>query len=93
MENPKGALAAWTGWIAGIALWWWASGIMAAGAWWLLYWPFMVCLAVAYSMLEERREARRAPKSKTRHSTVHRRAQCSFECHAVEVGGSGCDSR
>lgn len=86
MENRTGALAAWIGWIAGIALWWWASGIVAAGAWWLLFWPVMVGVAVAYSTLKERREARGSPHSKSRHSTGYPREPRVSERHAVEVG-------
>lgn len=56
MENRARALAPWAGWVAGIALSWTASGIVAAGAWWMLYWPAILGVAVAYSRLEERRE-------------------------------------
>lgn len=57
MENRTIALTPWIGWIAGIALSWTASGIVAAGAWWLLYWPAILGVAVASSKLEERRGA------------------------------------
>ena len=57
MENRATALAPWVGWVAGIALSWAASGIVAAGAWWLLYWPSILGVAVAYSRLGERRGA------------------------------------
>ena len=57
MENQATALAPWAGWIGGIALSWTTSGLVAAGAWWLLYWPALLGIAVAYSRLEERRQA------------------------------------
>jgi hypothetical protein len=57
MENRATALAPWAGWIAGIALSWTTSGIVAAGAWWLLYWPAILGVAVVFSRLEERRGA------------------------------------
>lgn len=57
MEYRATALAPWIGWIAGIALSWTASGIVAAGAWWLLYWPAILGVAVAFSRLEERQGA------------------------------------
>jgi hypothetical protein len=67
MQNRATALAPWAGWIAGIALSWTASGIVAAGAWWLLYWPAILGVAVAYSRLEEGRRTE-APGLASRHS-------------------------
>jgi hypothetical protein len=66
MENRATALAPWTGWIAGIALSWTASGLVAAGAWWVLYWPTLLGIAVAYSRLEEHRQAEVAADSMLR---------------------------
>jgi hypothetical protein len=67
MENRAVALAPWAGWIAGIALSWTTSGIMAAGAWWLLYWPAILGIALAYSSrLEEHRQAEVATDSMLR---------------------------
>jgi hypothetical protein len=64
MENRATALASWAGWIAGIALLWTTSGVVAAGAWWLLYWPSLLGIAVACSRLEEHRQAEVAADSK-----------------------------
>jgi hypothetical protein len=63
MENRATALVPWAGWIAGIALSWTVSGIVAAGAWWLLYWPALLGIALAYSRLEEHRQAEVAADS------------------------------
>jgi hypothetical protein len=66
MENRATALAPWAGWIAGIVLSWTTSGVVAAGAWWLLYWPALLGIALAYSRLEERRQAEVAADSMVR---------------------------
>jgi hypothetical protein len=39
---------------------------VAAGAWWLLYWPALLGIALAYSRLEERRQAEVAADSMVR---------------------------
>lgn len=66
MENRATALAPWAGWIVGIALSWTTSGIVAAGAWWLLYWPTVLGIALAYSRLEEYWQAEVAADSMLR---------------------------
>ena len=63
MENRATARAPWAGWIA---LSWTTSGLVAAGAWWLLYWPAILGIAVAYSRLEEHRQAEVAADSMLR---------------------------
>ena len=66
MENQATALAPWAGWIGGIALSWTTSGLVAAGAWWLLYWPALLGVAVMYSRLEDHRQAEVAADSMLR---------------------------
>ena len=57
MRYRTPAVVPWIGWIAGIGLSWVAAGAVAAGAWWLLYWPAVLGIALASSRLEEREGA------------------------------------
>jgi hypothetical protein len=54
MDVRTTGLGPWTAWIAGIALSWAAFGMVAAGLWWFLYWPFVLGAAMLYSILEDR---------------------------------------